>query len=78
MRTAYIGLIGSLGFSILLVYMLIVVNFLVLASIHFIIIMALPAALSGYRAVPIHRAATTLSVPALMGAIKVHGCGDGQ
>src|ERR1700723_2753 len=46
MRTSYIGLIGGLGFAIILVYLLIVVNFQSWLD-PFIIITALPAALAG-------------------------------
>src|SRR5207245_533049 len=71
MRTAYIGLLAGLGFSILLVYLLIGV---ILQSWlnPFIIIMALPAALAGI-VVFLFLTGTTLSVPALMGAIMSVG-----
>src|SRR3989441_4132212 len=46
MRTAYVGLLAGLGFSIVLVYLLIVVNFQSWLD-PFIIITALPAALAG-------------------------------
>src|SRR4029077_9628112 len=46
MRSSYVGLIGGLFFSILLVYLLIVVNFQSWLD-PFIIISALPAALAG-------------------------------
>jgi multidrug efflux pump subunit AcrB len=46
MRASYIGLIGGLGFAIVLVYLLIVVNFQSWLD-PFIIITALPAALAG-------------------------------
>src|SRR6201987_4123710 len=46
MRSSYLGLIGGLGFSIVLVYLLIVVNFQSWFD-PFIIITALPAALAG-------------------------------
>src|SRR6202035_1781996 len=46
MRSSYIGLLAGLGFSIVLVYMLIVVNFQSWLD-PFIIITALPAALAG-------------------------------
>jgi multidrug efflux pump subunit AcrB len=45
MRASYIGLIGGLGFAIVLVYLLIVVNFQSWLE-PFIIITALPAALA--------------------------------
>ena len=46
MQTSYLNLLGGLGFSILLVYLLIVVNFQSWLD-PFIIIMGLPAALGG-------------------------------
>jgi len=71
MRTAYFGLIAGLGFSILLAYMLIVVNFQSWLD-PFIIITALPAALAGI-VMFLFFTGTTLSVPALMGAIMTIG-----
>jgi CzcA family heavy metal efflux pump len=71
MRNSYIGLIGGLIFSIVLVYLLIVVNFQSWVD-PFIIITALPAALAGI-VVFLFLTATTLSVPALMGAIMCMG-----
>jgi multidrug efflux pump subunit AcrB len=71
MRSSYIGLIGGLAFSIVLVYMLIVVNFQSWVD-PFIIITALPAALAGI-VVFLFLTRTTLSVPALMGAIMCMG-----
>jgi multidrug efflux pump subunit AcrB len=71
MRTAYIGLIGGLGFAIILVYLLIVVNFQSWLD-PFIIITALPAALAGI-VLFLFVTHTTLSVPALMGAIMCMG-----
>src|SRR5438128_2877013 len=71
MPTAYIGLLAGLGFSIVLVYLLIVVNFQSWLD-PFIIIMALPAALAGI-VVFLFLTGTTLSVPALMGAIMSIG-----
>jgi len=71
MRTAYLGLIGGLGFSIVLAYLLIVVNFQSWLD-PFIIITALPAALAGI-VVFLFFSGTTLSVPALMGAIMTIG-----
>ena len=73
MHGAYIGLIGGLVFSIILVYMLIVVNFQSWVD-PFIIITALPAALAGIVAF-LFFTSTTLSVPALMGAIMCMGVG---
>jgi len=71
MRTAYVGLIGGLGFSIILVYLLIVVNFQSWLD-PFIIITALPAALAGI-VLFLFITHTRLSVPALMGAIMCMG-----
>jgi CzcA family heavy metal efflux pump len=71
MRTAFIGLIGGLGFAIILVYLLIVVNFQSWLD-PFIIITALPAALAGI-VLFLFVTHTTLSVPALMGAIMCMG-----
>jgi multidrug efflux pump subunit AcrB len=71
MRTSYIGLIGGLGFAIILVYLLIVVNFQSWLD-PFIIITALPTALAGI-VLFLFITHTTLSVPALMGAIMCMG-----
>jgi multidrug efflux pump subunit AcrB len=71
MRTAYFGLIVGLGFSIVLAYLLIVVNFQSWLD-PFIIITALPAALAGI-VMFLFFTGTTLSVPALMGAIMTIG-----
>ena len=71
MRTSYAGLIGGLGFAIILVYLLIVVNFQSWLD-PFIIITALPAALAGI-VLMLFITHTTLSVPALMGAIMCMG-----
>ena len=71
MGTAYLGLLAGLGFSIVLVYLLIVVNFQSWLD-PFIIITALPAALAGI-VVSLFVTGTTLSVPALMGAIMSIG-----
>jgi CzcA family heavy metal efflux pump len=71
MRTSYTGLIGGLGFAIVLVYLLIVVNFQSWLD-PFIIITALPAALAGI-VLFLFITHTTLSVPALMGAIMCMG-----
>jgi multidrug efflux pump subunit AcrB len=71
MRTSYIGLLVGLVFAIVLVYLLIVVNFQSWLD-PFIIITALPAALSGI-VVFLFATHTTLSVPALMGAIMCMG-----
>ena len=71
MRTSYIGLLGGLAFAIVLVYLLIVVNFQSWLD-PFIIITALPAALAGI-VLFLFITRTTLSVPALMGAIMCMG-----
>ena len=71
MRTSYLGLLGGLVFSIVLVYLLIVVNFQSWLD-PFIIITALPAALAGI-VLFLFLTHTTLSVPALMGAIMCMG-----
>ncbi len=71
MQASYIGLIGGLGFAIVLVYLLIVVNFQSWLD-PFIIITALPAALAGI-VLFLFTTGTTLSVPALMGAIMCMG-----
>jgi len=71
MRSSYIGLLSGLAFSIVLVYLLIVVNFQSWID-PFIMISALPAALAGI-AWFLFITHTTLSVPALMGAIMCMG-----
>src|SRR5579872_4503458 len=71
MRASYIGLLSGLVFSIVLVYLLIVVNFQSWLD-PFIMISALPAALAGI-AWFLFITNTTLSVPALMGAIMCMG-----
>jgi len=71
MRASYIGLLAGLAFSIVLVYLLIVVNFQSWLD-PFIMISALPAALAGI-AWFLFITHTTLSVPALMGAIMCMG-----
>jgi multidrug efflux pump subunit AcrB len=71
MRSSYMGLLAGLGFSVVLVYMLIVVNFQSWLD-PFIIITALPAALAGI-VLFLFITHTTLSVPALMGAIMCMG-----
>src|ERR1700681_881230 len=71
MRASYIGLLSGLLFSIVLVYLLIVINFQSWLD-PFIIISALPAALAGivWFLFVTH---TTLSVPALTGSIMCVG-----
>jgi multidrug efflux pump subunit AcrB len=73
MRSSYLGLLGGLVFSVILVYLLIVVNFQSWLD-PFIIITALPAALAGIVGF-LFVTHTTLSVPALMGAIMCMGVG---
>jgi multidrug efflux pump subunit AcrB len=71
MRTSFQGLLAGLVFSIVLVYFLIVVNFQSWLD-PFIIISALPAAIAGivWMLFLVH---TTVSVPALTGAIMCMG-----
>ena len=71
MRSSYTGLIGGLVFAIVLVYLLVVVNFQSWLD-PFVIITALPAALGGI-VIFLFVTKTTLSVPALMGAIMCMG-----
>src|SRR5246500_679871 len=71
MRSSYIGLLVGLVFAIFLDYLLIVVNFQSWLY-PFIMISALPAALAGI-AWMLFITNTTLSVPALMGAIMCMG-----
>jgi multidrug efflux pump subunit AcrB len=71
MRSSYFGLIGGLAFSIVLVYLLIVVNFQSWLD-PFIIISALPAALAGIVWF-LFVTRTTVSVPALIGSIMCMG-----
>ena len=71
MRSSYVGLLVGLLFAILLDYLLIVVNFQSWLD-PFIMISALPAALAGI-AWFLFITHTTLSVPALMGAIMCMG-----
>ncbi|HEX3985882.1 MAG TPA: efflux RND transporter permease subunit [Acidobacteriaceae bacterium] len=73
MRNSYTGLLTGLSFAIVLVYLLIVVNFQSWLD-PFIIITALPAALAGIVLL-LFFTHTTLSVPALMGAIMCMGVG---
>ena len=73
MHSSYVGLLGGLVFSVVLVYFLIVVNFQSWLD-PFIIITALPGALAGIVAF-LFVTHTTLSVPALMGAIMCMGVG---
>jgi multidrug efflux pump subunit AcrB len=71
MQSSFSGLLWGLAFSILLVYLLIVVNFQSWLD-PFIILMALPAALAGIVWF-LFITRTTVSVPALTGAIMCMG-----
>jgi multidrug efflux pump subunit AcrB len=71
MQSSYTSLLGGLAFSIILVYLLIVVNFQSWLD-PFIIVTALPAALAGI-VLFLFFTHTPLSVPALMGAIMCMG-----
>ena len=71
MRASYTGLYLGLAFSMVLVYLLMVVNFQSWTQ-PFIIITALPCALAGIIWM-LFVTGTTLSVPALMGAIMCMG-----
>jgi len=71
MQSSYTGLLFGLVFSVFLVYLLIVVNFQSWLD-PFIIITALPAAIAGI-VLFLFLTHTTLSVPALMGAIMCMG-----
>ena len=71
MHRAYLELAGGLIAAIVLVYLLIVVNFQSWLD-PFIIITALPGALAGV-VWALHLTLTTVSVPALMGAIMSLG-----
>ena len=69
MRSSFLGLLTGLGFAIVLVYLLIVVNFQSWLD-PFIILMALPAALAG---IVWFLFLTSTSVPALTGSIMCVG-----
>jgi multidrug efflux pump subunit AcrB len=71
MRSSFVGLLGGLLFSILLVYLLIVINFQSWLD-PFIIVSALPAAISGIIWF-LFLTHTHISVPALTGAIMCMG-----
>jgi multidrug efflux pump subunit AcrB len=71
MKTSYFGLLTGLAFSILLVYLLVVVNFQSWLD-PFLIIAALPAALAGIVWF-LFLTHTRLSVPALTGSIMCMG-----
>jgi len=71
MRSSFVGLLGGLAFSIVLIYMLIVINFQSWLD-PLIIISALPAALAGIVWF-LFLTHTTVSVPALTGSIMCMG-----
>jgi len=71
MRTSFQGLLGGLTLAVILVYLLIVVNFQSWLD-PFIILTALPAALAGI-VMFLFVSHTSISVPALMGAIMSVG-----
>lgn len=71
MRNSFAGLLAGLAGAIVLIYLLIVVNFQSWLD-PFIIIMALPAALTGI-VLFLFATNTAISVPALMGAIMCMG-----
>jgi multidrug efflux pump subunit AcrB len=71
MQSSFQGLLGGLMLAIVLVYLLIVVNFQSWLD-PFVIVTALPAALAGI-VVFLFVTRTTISVPALMGAIMCVG-----
>ncbi len=71
MNSSFTGLLTGLGFAVLLVYFLMVVNFQSWLD-PFIILTALPGALAGIVWM-LYVSQTTLSVPALMGAIMCIG-----
>jgi multidrug efflux pump subunit AcrB len=71
MHSSYVGLLTGLGAAVVLVYLLIVVNFQSWLD-PFIIITALPAAMAGI-VLMLFFTHTTLSVPALMGALMCVG-----
>jgi CzcA family heavy metal efflux pump len=71
MQSSFVGLLGGLAFAVALAYLLLVVNFQSWSE-AFIIITALPGALSGICWM-LFLTRTPLSVPALMGAIMSVG-----
>jgi multidrug efflux pump subunit AcrB len=73
MRSSFIGMAYGLIFAIILVYFVMVVNFQSWTD-PFIILMAIPGALSGIMLM-LFFSRTTVSVPALMGAIMSIGVG---
>ena len=73
MRSSFLGMAYGLVFAIILVYFIMVVNFQSWTD-PFIILMAVPGALSGILLI-LFFTGTTISVPALMGAIMSIGVG---
>jgi multidrug efflux pump subunit AcrB len=73
MRSSFLGMAYGLVFAIVLVYFIMVVNFQSWTD-PFIILMAVPGALSGILLI-LFFTGTTISVPALMGAIMSIGVG---
>ncbi len=73
MRSSFLGMAYGLAFAIILVYFIMVVNFQSWTD-PFIILMAIPGALSGILLI-LFFTHTTVSVPALMGAIMSIGVG---
>jgi multidrug efflux pump subunit AcrB len=71
MNSSFAGLAAGLGFAVLLVYFLMVINFQSWLD-PFIILTALPGALAGILWM-LYVTQTTISVPALMGAIMCIG-----
>ena len=71
MTSAYTQLFGGLALAVILIYLLIVVNFQSWLD-PFVIITALPTALAGIVWI-LFLSFTTLSVPALLGAIMCMG-----
>src|SRR5205085_968606 len=71
MNSSFTGLAAGLGFAVLLVYLLMVVNFQSWLD-PFIILTALPGAVAGILWM-LYATGTTVSVPALMGAIMCIG-----
>jgi multidrug efflux pump subunit AcrB len=73
MRSSFVGMSYGLIFAIILVYFVMVINFQSWTD-PFIILMAVPGALSGILLI-LFFTHTTVSVPALMGAIMSIGVG---
>lgn len=71
MNSAFTGLLGGIAFALILVYLLLVINFHSWVD-PLIILMAIPGAFAGI-VWALFATATTLSVPALMGAMMSIG-----